>query len=210
MKMIRGRQRSSMVRHDQLKSWQTGCAVALGLLAFASSQASAATLTVTCERADVIVSTWNGPMTITYTGDAEGTIQLKAPYGELAMPAKLVTHPMADGTPGRVVKAFGDTTMTMPDLAALETCIAKQIEPGQDADSGSYDMARDACLAQTPPTASPIPMTAQIDLGIFPGESPSKYGLVIEIKRTYLEKTKAPNGRTHIDSFPAKCDLVEK
>lgn len=187
-------------------SWSTTLAV----LALASCPATAATLTLTCERSDVIVSAWNGPMTITYTGEADGTLQLKAPYGELTMPAKLVSHAMADGTGGRAIKAYADSSMTMPDLPTLEACVAKQIEPGQEADADMYDTARDACLAQVPLTPSPIPMTAQIDVGIFPGEPPAKYGLVIEVKRTYLEKTKSPSGKTRIDSFPAKCELVEK
>lgn len=180
------------------------------LLVLTGTPACAATLTITCERADVIVAAWNGPMTLTYTGDAEGTLQVKAPYGEFSIPAKLASHAMADGTGGRAIKANGDASSTMPDLAALEACIAKQIEPGQETDAGSYDSARDSCLAQVPPTASPIPMTAQFDIGIFPGEPPAKYGLVIEIKRKYLEKTKSPSGYTRIDSFPGTCDLAEK
>ena len=182
----------------------------VALLVPAGTLARAETLTITCQRADVISPTWNGPMTMTYTGGAEGTLQVKAPYGEFSVPAKLASHAMADGTGGRAIRAIGNTSTTMPDIAALEACIAKQIEPGQEADSGSYDSARDSCLAQVPPTASPIPMTAQIDIGIFPGEPPDKYGLVIEIKRIYLEKTKSPNGHTRIDLFPGACELEEK
>ena len=190
--------------------WQTSCLTALALLALASCPASAATLTVTCERSDVIVSAWNGPTTITYTGSAEGTLQLKASYGEMSLPAKLVPHAMADGTPARAIRAFGDTSSTMPDLAALEACISTKIEPGQEDDKDSYYNGRDACLAQTPPTPAPIPMTGQVDIGIFPGETPSAFELVVEIKRIYLEKTKAPGGRTQLDSFPGQCVLVEK
>lgn len=210
MSEIRNCRRSPSIQRNRTWCWQTGSVASLALLALAGCPAAAATLTVTCERADVIVPAWNGPLTITYTGAAEGTLQLTGPYGDMSLPAKLVAHAMADGTEARAIKAFGDTTSTMPDLVALEACIATKIEPSQGADNDSYLNGRDMCLAQTPPTPAPIPMTGQIDIGIFPGKTITTSEVVIEMKRIYLDTTKGPGGRTVIGSFPGTCSLVEK
>lgn len=183
--------------------------IAVVALVLAGGPVAAETIAVSCEQGDVIVAAWRGPMTIIYEGDEAGTLTLKGPYGDLSLPA---TRKMqaADGSqePTRLIEGFGTTTATMPDLAQLEACVARTIAPGEEGDGDSYDVAQMGCFAATPPGNEPVQIIGHVKLGIFPGEPPEQHGLVIEVKRTYSEKTKSPSGRTDINSFPAKCSLA--
>lgn len=186
-------------------------AVALSFLVMLAGEAAhASTVSVSCEKADMISSAWSGPMTIVYEGDASGTLKLKGPYGELTLPATSERRQAATGSAqeAQLIEGFGTTQTTMPDLALLEACIATKVAPGEEGSADSYDFAVTQCLASTPPAKDPVAVTAQVKLGIFPGEPPEEYGLVVEVKRTYDQKTKSPRGSTSIDSFPAKCTIA--
>ena len=75
-----------------------------------------------------------------------------------------------------------------------------------------------SCLSTIALTPAPVPVIAQIDFGIFPGETiaipgldiPRGPGIVIEIKRKYEDAAPAPGGATSIETFPAKCKLPGK
>ena len=183
---------------------------AAGMLGVLSPIASAATITIACPKEDLIVSGWNGPIVFTYDGDATGTLKAKSGTFELSMPAKMEEiSRVVDGVRHKTtaIRAFDKASSRMPELAALEACIAKAIDPAEAQDSDAYLNARDGCLPNTPISAAPVPITAFINIGIVPGEKPEELAPIVEIQRTYTDKTKAPGGTTRIDTFPGSCTV---
>ena len=188
--------------------------IALALATFlACTGASAATISINCEREDVMVAAWNGPLVVTYEGEAAGTLTAKSATFEISMPATMEQRSSeVDGKQqtATIVIAFEKTTSRMPDLAALEACIAKTIDPAQTQDKDSFLTARDSCLWTTPIGTAAIEITASIKVGIFPGEPPEEFAPIVEIQRIYNEKTSAPGGTITIETFPAKCTMAGK
>ncbi len=180
-------------------------------LALSYGHATAASITITCPREDVIVQGWDGPLFVTYEGEATGTLKAKSATLEFSLPAKMEKRSQdIDGKQQTVttIRGFDKTSSKMPELAALEACIAKSIDPAQAQDKDSYLTARDGCLAKTPLTKEPVEITAFLNIGVFPGDPPEEFAPIVEMQRTYAAKTAAPGGSTVIETFPAQCTVA--
>jgi hypothetical protein len=172
--------------------------LAIGLLLGFAEAPLAATVGVSCASGDVISGS-AGPVTYAYEGDASGTLTVRSPTGQFVLPATFMT----DGETTSI-KGSGKTSAPMPDLAALEACIAQKRDPK---DPDGYLNARDACLASTSIAKGPVDIKGWVNIGIMRGLEPDKPGIMIEVKLTYAAKTSGPGGATSIESYPAKCSV---
>lgn len=174
-------------------------ALAIGLLLGFPEAPLAARIGLSCASGDVVTGS-AGPITYSYEGEASGTLTVKSTAGQFILPATMMT----DGETTSI-KGNGMTNAPMPDLAALETCIAQRRDT-QDPDA--YLSARDACLSSTPLAIAPVGIKGWVNIGIMPGLTPDKPGVMIEVKLTYARKTAGPGGVTSIDSFPGRCSVA--
>ena len=178
------------------------------IVAFAISPASAAAIKITCENEDVMAAGWKGPMTVTYDGAASGTLTVKSEHIDLRLPAtskKRTGEIDGKSKTATAIDGFGDTKTVMPDLAALEACAAKSVQPDFKNDADMVAIARMSCLATTAPSAAPVPVTASVTVGLIPGDTAGTPDVIVEIKRTYADANK-----TSIETFPKNCALEAK
>ena len=193
----------SIRRHAMLA---TGAAAVM-LHLWGVTGAQAAKIVIACQKSDIMNSAWAGPMTLDYAGEETGTLTVKAAFGEMTLPAAKKGHETQIGQ-GQAIDGFGMMETTMPDLAALESCIASKMAPGEDSNDDSYLNARDACLSDTPPSTAPVKVKGQVKVGLIPGDMPEEVAVIVEVRRTYDAQTNGPKGTTTIESFPANCSIV--
>lgn len=182
------------------------------LVAFSACRPAAEPLKIQCEREDTTTPGWDGPMEVTYNGEASGTLSVTSAHIELSLPAtKEVRTGEVDGKPHSVTGITGNAEVQaiMPDLAALDTCVASTIQPEFKGDADMYAVATMSCLAKAPMGTVPVPITAAVSVALVPSENNGPSDVVVEIKRTYAAKSASPSGVTSIDSFP-RCSLAEK
>jgi hypothetical protein len=183
------------------------------LLAFAAASASAAPLMITCENEDVIALDWKAPLTVTYDGEATGTLTVQSQHIALSLPAKKeVRTGELDGKPHSVTGITGnaDTNAVMPDLAALDACAQSSIEPELKDDADMYAVAIMSCLSKTKPGATPVKVAASVSVALIPSDEAGAPDVVVEIKRTYLDKSASPGGTASIGTFPKNCAITSK
>ena len=97
------------------------------------------------------------PMTLSYTGDATGTLVVKAVFGEMSLRAdkKTAEEDNGDGKKSTVtgITASGTATVTMPDKAAIEQCVASKLTPEEAKDEDLSFMRLLSCTVSAPPSA---------------------------------------------------------
>lgn len=179
-----------------------------GVVALSSgaSLATAETIIISCkfENANIKL-TGNESLAATYEGDESGTVTIKASTFEFSIPAKKQNR-AADGAP--LIEAWEKTSSAMPDLASIESCIAKTIDPAETQDKGAYDYAATQCTRDTPPGQAVLPIMASVKILLLPVDG--EVAPVVEISRYYEGKTAAPDGRTRLDTFPGACEITGK
>jgi len=176
-----------------------------GLLVLAGTPAPAAqagTITIACE-ADRL---FNAPaMTIVFTGEAEGTLTITAPFGEIALPAAKEDREGTDanGQPltATGILASGPATVQMPDKAAIESCVKGKLQPDQLVDSDIVFVTVMSCAGAAPPAATPTAINASVEITIMPE-------VYVGLKRSYAEPTNLVIGSIELDSYP-RCSLEE-
>lgn len=173
-------------------------------LLFGLSPAFAESISISCSVENANVSLEGGSLTATYEGEATGTVKIKASSFEFSVPAKKIKRE-ADGAP--VIQAYSKATAVMPDLAALEACIKKMVDPAEAGDNGAYDFAATQCTRDLKPGTAPVPIMAAVNILLVPGEAPGKLAPVVEVSRYYEGKTARPGGPARLDTFPGKCEL---
>lgn len=184
--------------------------VLVALLAFPASPVFSGTVNITCAKADVMTG-GGGPMTVTYDGDATGTITIASVPVNLSVPAnKTVRTGTLDGKPHSVTGIIGasDGAIPMPDRVALEACASKNIQPEFKDDADMYAVALLSCVSSTPLAAAPVNANASVNIALVPNNGGED--VVVEIKRTFLEKSAVPGGTISIETFPGDCALSAK
>lgn len=177
----------------------------LAMAVLVGSPAYAASLKITCDKADAM-SGAAGPLTVTYDGDASGTIAVASPTISFSLPAKReVRTGDLDGKPHSVtgITAFGDAMSAMPDQRQLEACAAKGVQPEFKDDPDLFAMAVMACV-KTTANGAPVKVAASVSVALVPGEGGAD-DVVVEIKRFYLTPSKGPGGKLSLDAFPGGC-----
>ena len=198
----------------QILNFWTARFIMLLFVAFAISPAAAAEpISINCENEDVLAANWKGPMTVTYDGEASGTLIVKSDHIDLTLPAtSKVRTGEVDGSPktATAIEGFGETKSVMPDLAALEACAVKTVQPDFKDDADMVAIARISCLVTTPPSAAPVTVKASVTVGLSPGETAGAPDVIVEIKRTYSETTAAAGKAVSIETFPKNCAITAK
>lgn len=165
----------------------------------------AASVKITCDKADAL-SGAAGPLTVTYDGEASGTVAVASPSISFSLPAKKeVRSGDLDGKPHTVtgITAFGEAMSSMPDQGQLETCAAKSVQPEFKDDADLFAMAVMSC-AKTMANGASVKIAASVSVALVPGEGGAD-DVVVEIKRSYLAPSKSPGGKLSLDAFPGGC-----
>lgn len=142
---------------------------------------------------------------LVYSGDATGTLHVKAGFGEMDLPATKELR--GDGAAAITgIRADGDTTALMPGMAALDDCVAGKLTPEQQTDKDLVFMQRLSCQQSVPVGATPVPVHLSAEIAV--GEADFLYVYLI---RTYLEKSRIGDEPIKVESLPPpNCKLVSR
>jgi hypothetical protein len=160
-----------------------------------ASPAVAGTITINCD-ADPAYN--SPPMTFVYDGEAEGTLSIKGPFGEISLPASKQDLDMknAQGQQGVTsISGSARVKVQMPDGAAVEACVKGKQPPDQLADKDIVSLNVMSCLAETPPGAAPAEIDAMARIALSP--APDAY---ITFNRTYVEPTDLVTGQIALET----------
>jgi hypothetical protein len=162
----------------------------------------AETVTIACEANPTL----NAPeMTIVYEGEAEGTLTIAAPFGEMSLPATKESREGTDETGQPIsatgIRAAGPATVQMPDKAAIESCVKGKLPPDQLADSDIVFVTVIGCANEAPLGAEPIAINASAEIALAPL-------VYVGVTRTYTEPTDLAVGTIALEAYP-NCSLEE-
>ncbi len=182
------------------------CGLAIAALAL-SLPASAASLAFTCEEKDAGKP---ATMTLTYEGEATGTLKVVASFGEMLLPAtKEETEVEVDGQKVKQtgIRAFGEAKIMMPEKAAFEACIVKSRMPDMDDDI----LGVMGCRSQVAPAPTDATVNVEVVMGGAVG------GPLVFLNRTYVEQSidylagnGKKGGRIAIESVPPPACTTAK
>ncbi len=178
------------------------CGLALTLMCGSFTPAGA--LSLSCEFKDAATDAAPSQMDLTYKGDASGTLHIKAPFGEMDVPARMEKHGEGDEAMTGI-RAFTETTALMPDKMALEDCVAAKLSAEQLMDKDLIFVQRLSCGQQTPmgPTPVPIKLSVEIAVGV-------KDVMIVYVVRTFLEKSRIGAEPVAIESVPPpSCKITD-
>ena len=163
----------------------------------------AETLTFKCQEKDAGVP---AEMTLTYQGDASGTLRVQASFGEMSLRAtKEAREGVVDGAKLKVlgIRASGAASVLMPARTELERCIAAKTKLEEAGDQDIFTLHLLACRTTVPLGGAPVPITASVEIAVV--EPPQA---VVYVKRTYPEKSAVPGGQIVIELIPPPaCEL---
>jgi hypothetical protein len=182
--------------------------VAAGTLSFLTlagavvAPASAETIAIACDANP----TFNAPaMTLVYDGEAEGTLTITAPFGEMSLPGTMESRQGTDenGQPlsATGIRAFGPASVRMPDKAAIEACVRGQLSPDFLADSDIVFMTVMGCASDAPLGTKPIEINASVEIALEPI-------VFVGVTRTFAEPTELAVGSIALEAYP-NCSLQE-
>jgi hypothetical protein len=145
-------------------------------------------------------------LTLTYEGSDSGTLTIKAPYGEMALPAnKEERTDESSGAKVTGIRASGPATVLMPDKAVIEACVKGKLKPEEAADEDIVYTVIGSCAADAPIGKEPIVIQGYAEIAIM--EPPSAY---VFITRTYVESTTLAGGKIKLDTLPPpNCSLAQ-
>jgi hypothetical protein len=175
---------------------------ALALSTLFAAPAYAETIAIDCEANP----TFNAPaMTLVYDGEAEGTLTITAPFGEMSLPATRENR-QGTGENGQPlsatgIRAFGPTNVLMPDKAASEACVRGKLPPDQLADTDLVYMTVMGCAGEPPVGAEPIEINASAEIALAPE-------VYVGVTRTYAEPTELAVGTIALEAYPS-CSVEE-
>ena len=181
--------------------------VALAAIALPLHRANAEAVNVSCEGEDVLNAGWNGPLILSYSGGPEGNMSVKSAHIDLTIPASQTERSgEVDGAEVNTISILGsgETMSTMPDSGELLACAARTIQPEFKDDADMQAMALMGCIPQTQPGAAAVKIQATVRVGLLPGDD----GVIVEIKRRYVDALTPAGGEVSIETFPKDCKLT--
>jgi hypothetical protein len=196
-------------------------AVSLATIQSASAEALAMPLQLQCLLQDIgaasgQASSTSNAVAVTYDGDAEGTLSVKASFGELTLPATKTevegsVAGVNDGKPYKVIgiRASGPGVVLMPDKAEIETCVASKVKPDDPDYADLAFMATLSCTGSLPVKSSPVPIEASVEIAISEMQDAKLEIQSVFLKRTFAESTNLPGGSITIESN-LNCDFANK
>ena len=160
-----------------------------------STAVAAGTITINCD-ADPAYN--SPPMTFVYDGEAEGTLSIKGPFGEISLPASKQDLDMTNALGQQGVTSISGSAHVkaqMPDKAAVEACVKGKLPPDQLADKDIVSLNVMSCLAETPLGAAPAEIDTMARIALSP--APDAY---ITFNRTYVEPTDLVIGQIALET----------
>ena len=187
------------MRISEVATRLSGVFLLSGMLA---GPASAETITIACEPNP----SFNAPeMTLVYEGEAEGTLTITAPFGEMSLPASMEHREGTDeqGKPlsATGIRASGPASVIMPEKAAIESCVKGKLPPDQLTDSDIVFVTVMGCANEAPLGATPIEINASAEIALVPI-------VYVGITRSYAEPTDLAVGTIALEAFPT-CTIKE-
>jgi hypothetical protein len=179
----------------------------LGLVSLAGVwglPASAETIAIAC----VANPALNAPaMTLVYEGEADGTLTITAPFGEIVLPATLERRSGTDEAGAQIsavgIRASGPATALMPDKSAIEACVTGKLSADQLADADIVFMTVMGCAGETPLASAPVVIDASAEVALTPDG-----GTFVGVTRTYPEPTELAIGTIALEAYP-NCSREE-
>ncbi len=171
----------------------------------AGSAAAADPMKIACEGETVTIPGWGtGTMNLTYDGGPQGTLTVKGPHTDFAVPA--ASHTYESPLPPLVIDAAGETKTVMPDLKAIDACAAATMPPKLEPDL--YSVFAIPCLEKAPSSAGPVPVKATATITFVRDDGASTSEPMVQLQLTYLDKSTSPTGSFSIDLMPKDCKVV--
>ena len=162
----------------------------------------AETVTIACEANPVL----NAPdMMIVYEGEAEGTLTIAAPFGEMSLPATKESREGTDETGQPIsatgIRAAGPANVQMPDKAAIESCVRDKLQPDQLADSDIVFVTVMGCANEVSVGPEPVTINASAEIALAPL-------VYVGVTRTYAEPTDLAVGTIALEAYP-NCAAIK-
>jgi hypothetical protein len=148
------------------------------------------------------------PMTITYTGEATGTLTVTSKDIELRLPAQKSSRTSSNGgetVTATVIDGIGETDALMPDPGALQACVVQSVPPEFKDDPDLMYSTAQSCASKVALGPAPVRIKAAVSVGIIPSPSGASADIIVEMKRSYLEVPPHPGGPISLDTFPRDC-----
>lgn len=185
--------------------------VASAALLASLASASAGPLKIVCDKENWLHPDTGGPVTVTYDGGERGTIMVKGPHADLTLAA---TSSSRTGTVAGMtitttrISGGAEMNTAMPDLAAVEACVAAKVQPSLKGDPDVYIVAAQSCVGKVPMGAVPVPVKASVALDLIATDDPKNPEISVSVKRSYLAKSSAPSGKMDIDMLAGDCKFA--
>jgi hypothetical protein len=113
----------------------------------------AETVSFDCKQAPALYAE---AMTMVYEGDESGTLVVKAPFGEVSLPATKSEREGVDENGEKItatgIRAFGPANVLMPDKAAIESCVTGKLN-AEEARTMTSSTARPCTVRSRCPSA---------------------------------------------------------
>jgi hypothetical protein len=167
-------------------------------------------LSITCEKEDFQSGSWSGPLTLTYSGGANGELNVESEHLALKLPATVIENTgIVDGVETSTTGIRGSNEMpsSMPDPKLLLDCSSKNISPDFKDDPDMQAMEIANCVPNTALSASPILVNASVTVGLIPTSDANAPDVIVEIKRRYVDAVTSLGKAIVIESFPKNCTL---
>lgn len=172
----------------------------LAVLAFAAGAtccgaAAAESLSFACPAEALFMP---ADMTLTYTGEAAGTLDIRGGFGDIQLPASLTRQTSEVG--GETfqslgIRAAGRAALAMPDKAAMEACVAGKGGGPGDRDTLAYLI--NLCRHELPVAGAPLAVNVEVSVVVIDGSVE-----VVTVDRTYLEDSTVAGGRMTLEVLP--------
>jgi hypothetical protein len=180
-------------------------AMSLSHTVFPAAAALADPVKIACEGETITIPGWgSGTMTLTFDGGSPGTLTVKGPHVEFTVPAS--SQKFESPLPPLRIDGSGDTKMLLPDLKAVDTCVAGKLPGKYDPDT--YAIFATSCLEKIPASATPQSAHASATITFMRGADMQALGPLVQMKLSYLDKSADPTGKLMIELMPKDCKVI--
>ncbi len=179
--------------------------LAIALWCLAASSALAEPARIECQGETITIPGWDsGTMNVTYDGAANGTLTVKGPHTDFNVPASSHTYEKPD--PPVVIDGAGDIKTVMPDLKAIDTCVASRMK--SDSEPDLYSMFAMSCMEKGPASVAPVPVHATATVTFLRNDSSGALEPFVSMKLTYLDKLPSQADNLAIEFMTKDCKSI--
>ena len=172
---------------------------------FTAGVALAHSVRIACEGETITIPGWgSGTMNLAFDGGSPGTLGVKGPHVDFKVPAS--SHEFETPLPPLTIDGNGDTKMLLPDLKAVDNCVAGELPAKYDPDT--YGIFATSCLEKIPSSAAPQPVHASATITFMRDPDMQALGPLVQMKLSYLDKSADPTGKLTIDLMPKDCKVI--